>query len=85
MDGVLVRIMVQLGSGLDSGEVRAVEETVSPYTLEPLYPGSTDPPLASWFSVTVPDPAEAEQFASHLRALDGVEAAYVEPVSAPPG
>lgn len=84
-DGALVRIMVQLGADPDLGSRRPVEEAVSPYTLEPLYPGSADRSLASWFSVMVPDAADAEQLASHLRALDGVEAAYVEPVSAPPG
>lgn len=74
----LVRIMVQLGAGAGVGPLEAA---VAPYILEPLYPGSTD----RWFSVTVPDPAEADRIASRLRTLDGVEAAYVEPMSAPPG
>lgn len=84
-DGALVRIMVQLGADPDLGFRRPVEEAVSPYILEPLYPGSTDRSLASWFSVMIPDAGDAERLVSDLRALDGVEAAYVEPMSAPPG
>jgi hypothetical protein len=80
-----LRIMVQLGTDPDKEVRRPVEEAVSPYTLEPLYPDSTDRSLASWFSVLLPDSADAERLASHLRALDGVDAAYVEPMSAPPG
>lgn len=62
-----------------------VTEAVAPHRPESLHPGAEDPSLASWFVVTLADPSEAEAVASRLRELPEVDAAYVEPPSAPPG
>jgi hypothetical protein len=53
--------------------------------LEPLHVRAEDPSLASWFRVSVEDEPTAEEVAATLRKSAGVESAYVEPPSAPPG
>jgi hypothetical protein len=53
--------------------------------LEPLHARAEDPSLASWFRVSVEDEPTAEDVAATLRESAGVESAYVEPPSAPPG
>jgi hypothetical protein len=63
---------------------REIRAAVSPLTLERLHPGADDASMASWYVTTVDDPAEGERVAMRLRSLPDVEAAYVEPPSAPP-
>ena len=47
--------------------------------LEPMHPQVDDPSLGRFFFITAPDPLAAHTIADVLRALDGVEAAYVKP------
>jgi hypothetical protein len=82
---VIVQVAKNVSEDRDPARRRELDQQISPYILEPLHPGTTERSLASWFRVDVPTPLEAESIASRLRDLDGVEAAYVEPHSAPPG
>jgi hypothetical protein len=47
--------------------------------LGPQHPGIDDPALSRWFVARVPDAETGERLAEELRALEGVEAAYVKP------
>jgi hypothetical protein len=83
----IVRVVVRLASELSgTGQPLPldIQAAASPYLLEPLHPGSEERSLASWYVVTVENPAEAEDVAARLRSLPRIEAAYVEPPSAPP-
>ncbi len=88
-----VRITVQFrpelapfvtGSGAPSalrtllGRLRQLHAVV-----EPGFPGSNDPGLATWFVVRVPAPNSAEVLAQ-LQHDPGVAAAYIKPFDAPP-
>lgn len=53
-------------------------------TLRPLRARNEDSPLASGFSVEVPDRATAERVIAELRGCDAVEAAYFVPSDALP-
>lgn len=53
-------------------------------TLSQLHPGSADPNLGRYFVASVPHPARAEALAARLRALPGVDAAYVKPAGEAP-
>jgi hypothetical protein len=53
-------------------------------SLDPMHPGESDPALASYFTVEVPDAAAADRAIAVLRAHDAVEAAYVKPSEEPP-
>ena len=57
----------------------------SGFSLEPLYAGTEDDVLASWFRVSVGDVETAEQIAEILRSTPDVQSAYVEPPSEAPG
>jgi len=48
-------------------------------TLEPMFPGSEDPEMASYFAVEVATREHAERVADRLRSLEAVDAAYVKP------
>jgi hypothetical protein len=52
--------------------------------LTPQFPGATDPELSRYFVVTVPSNGDAEEVARSLRAIPGVDAAYVQPEPSPP-
>lgn len=52
-------------------------------SLEPTHGGTPDPDLQRWFGVEVPDEATATELSAALLAIDGVDAAYVEPPAAP--
>ncbi len=54
------------------------------HSLEPMHPGESDPALASYFTVEVPDAAAAGRAIAALREHDAVEAAYVKPSEEPP-
>jgi hypothetical protein len=47
--------------------------------LAPQHSGVDDPALARWFTASGLDADAAAALAAELRALDGVEAAYVKP------
>jgi hypothetical protein len=83
----LIRVVVKLATELlETGQPLPpdVQAAASPYMLEPLHPSTEEPSLASWYTVAVENPAEAEDVAARLRSLPMIEAAYVEPPSGPP-
>lgn len=89
---VIVRLSPEVAEAMQSGQplppaLRQAEEELQSLglTLEPLHAGVEDRSLAAWFRVTVEDSATAEDVAVKLRTSPGVESAYVEPPSAPPG
>jgi hypothetical protein len=47
--------------------------------LEPQHPGVEDPELSRFLAGPVADRAGGERAAERLRALDGVDAAYIQP------
>ena len=53
-------------------------------SLEPMHPGESDPALASYFTVEVPDADTADRALGALRRSDVVEAAYMKPSAEPP-
>jgi hypothetical protein len=54
-------------------------------TLVPQFAGATDPELARYYVAEAPAAADVEAAAAALRALNDVDAAYVQPEAAPPG
>lgn len=47
--------------------------------LEPLHPDTTDPNLATYFTVAVPDIATAERVVKRLQQSTAVDSAYLKP------
>jgi hypothetical protein len=47
------------------------------------HPGVSDPQLQSYFNISVDSPDQADRIAAALRALDAVDAAYVQPPPTP--
>ena len=52
--------------------------------LEPLFPGSDDPLLGSFFHLEVPDLSTAQRVIEDLKRIPATEAAYVKPSDEPP-
>jgi hypothetical protein len=53
-------------------------------SLEPVHPGVDDPSLATWFTLTVRTPNDAERLLDELLEDPAVEAAYIKPTDFPP-
>ncbi len=53
-------------------------------SFEPMHPGESDPALAAYFTVEVPDADAADRALGALRRSDAVEAAYMKPSAEPP-
>jgi hypothetical protein len=49
----------------------------------PLHPSSEDPSLARYFRIEVPTEEEAQRVIMRLKAVQGVEAAYIKPPDEP--
>jgi hypothetical protein len=60
-------------------------ETSLGITLEPVHPGVSDPTLASYFTVEVPDEDTAKRVIERLKLRKGVEGAYIKPSDELPG
>jgi hypothetical protein len=54
-------------------------------TLEPVHPGVSDPTLASYFTVEVPDEDTAERVVERLKLCKAVDGAYIKPSDELPG
>ena len=52
--------------------------------LVPVHPGASDPYLAPYFTIEVPDTETAERTIERLRQSTAVEAAYIKPRDAMP-
>jgi hypothetical protein len=52
--------------------------------LKPQHPGTSDPGLQSYFTISGVSAAQADSIAAAFRQLEAVEAAYVQPTPAPP-
>jgi hypothetical protein len=52
--------------------------------LRPQHPGTSDPELQSYFTISGLSPAQADSITAALRALEVVRAAYVQPAPSPP-
>lgn len=66
------------------GDHSAAERLVTMLTalgldLQPVHPGTVPLTLAPFFSIEVPDEAAARRVVDRLRAMEGVEAAYLRP------
>ncbi len=68
-----------IGSGGTAAERLATALTALGLELQPVHPGSVHPTLAPFFSIEVPDEAAARRVVDRLRAMEGVEAAYLRP------
>lgn len=90
-----MEIVVQLSQGAAAELARETEASAGAeqsvpgledlgLSLEPMHPGESDPALASYFTVEVPDADAADRALGALRRSDAVEAAYVKPSSEPP-
>lgn len=80
---VIVKVRSGTGQALRRGDslTRITEELgVVP---EPQHPGIDDPELSSYFSIEVPDAAEAERVIDRLRNSEAIEGAYLKPPDAP--
>ena len=64
-------------------ELREAESSLG-ITIQPMHPGTTDPTLASYFYVDVPDQPAAERVIALLRQYSSVEAAFLKPPEGPP-
>ena len=76
-----VEITTKLAPGSPASELRGLV-TASGASLRPLHPGTSDPELATYFIVHVPDPAEAPRVLDRLRSHAAVTAAYIKPPDA---
>jgi hypothetical protein len=90
-----LEIVVQLNQGAASELTRATEASSASeqslpgledlgLALEPMHPGASDPALAAYFTVEVPDAEAADRALEALRRSDVVEAAYMKPSAEPP-
>ena len=92
MNQIVVRLRPDIARAFQSGatvhhvagaaELAAVLDRFGA-DLEPQHPGSADPQLASYFTISGLSVNQAEQAAAALRELDAVEAAYVQPSPSP--
>ena len=69
------------GQRFETREAKEVADTVSALgaSLEQMHPGVADDNLTQYFSVQVPDEADAKEAVDRLRNCQAVEAAYVKP------
>lgn len=90
-----MEIVVQLNQGAATERARKTEASSRPeqslpgledlgLSLEPMHPGESDPALAAYFTVEVPDADAADRAIGALRRSDLVEAAYMKPSAEPP-
>lgn len=93
--GITIEITVQLSTEvartLRCGSTRDLEseallQALGAYgvALQPLHPDAEDPLLTSYYTVSVPDAATADQLLAELRQSVAVEAAYIKPMDEPP-
>ena len=87
---VTVQVQPQVAAALlsqvpETSEARDLLKELDSHDLKlhPLHPGVDDPALSSQFALEAED-QHAEAIAGRLRALPGVEAAYVKPPAGPP-
>ena len=91
----LLEIVVQLSQVAAAELARKTEASPGPeqplpglgnlgLSFEPMHPGESDPALAAYFTVEVPDADAANRALDALRGSDIVEAAYMKPSAEPP-
>ena len=85
---IIVRVRVDIARALYSERAVAahgLKELLTRFGVElkPLHPGVSDPHLQSYFMIVGVPQADADQIVAALRALDEVEAAYVQPPVSP--
>lgn len=51
----------------------------------PMHPGSTDPTLQVWYTLSHPDSASLDAALARLQQAPGVDGAYRKPEGEPPG
>jgi hypothetical protein len=73
-----VEITTKLAPGSPASELRELV-AASGASLRPLHPGTSDPELATYFIVHVPDSGEAPRVLDRLRGHAAVSAAYIKP------
>ncbi len=80
----MVRIIVKTIEGTNSGAtLSTLQSVVAAYSdigpaLSPLHPGTRDPALSTYFYLDVPDRV-VQEVVDSLRAVDGIDGAYVKP------
>ncbi len=74
------------GKAADAPGARQLKATLSQLgaELQPQHPGTSDPELQSYFTISGLPTSQADRVSAQLRKLEGVEAAYVQPSPAPP-
>lgn len=81
--GAVARLAREAGAGTGAEQSLPGLEDLG-LLLEPMHPGESDPALAAYFTVEVPDAAAANRAIEALRRSDAVEAAYVKPAPEAP-
>jgi hypothetical protein len=76
-----VEITTKLAPGSPASALRGLVSK-SGASLRPLHPGSSDPELATYYIVHVPNPADASRVLEQLRGHAAVTAAYIKPPEA---
>ena len=76
-----VEITTKLAPGSPASELGKLVAS-SGASLRPLHPGTSDPELATYYIVHVPDPAAAPRVLDKLRGHAAVTAAYIKPPDA---
>lgn len=89
MTDVVVRLRVDAAEALRRGAqdagVTELKRLLTRYRAElrQQHPGISDPQLQSYFNISVDSAEQANRIAAALRALDAVDAAYVQPPPTP--
>jgi hypothetical protein len=88
---VIIQLALDIALALQSGgpqtpALQQVLEVASEFgvSLRPVHPGETDPLLAPYFAVDLPDAPTARRFIERLHGNTAVVAAYPEPSISPP-
>lgn len=81
-----MQITIQVAPGLANNIAGPLAAAVAELglKLKPMHPFSGDASLSRYYLVEVPDGPKAERIIERLRAVPGVEAAYIKPPDAMP-
>jgi hypothetical protein len=80
----MTEIVIQVCPGTDEAQATDLIQDTFGLQLQPLFPGSTDTSMQSWFHVALPTDVDADQVVSELAGHPAVESAYVKPPESAP-
>ena len=80
----VTEIVVQVRSDADKTTATQFLDTELGRQLQPLFPGTTDTAMQSWYHLTLPVDDDPDKVVSELAGHPAVESAYVKPPDSQP-